>query len=513
MGLNYKKRDHGSQDAMWTSYSDLFLGLSIIFLLLYVAASLRQGTDGIRQFIENKQLVQKNADLQQQIKVYNTLKQDYLKTQASEEEQASYNVLMEKLDLLKEEAKDEKNMLRQKAMDNEKKEVALNQYQQMIRNIINSNMIAKSRIKNRDTLIDERDEEITVKESEIQDLEKNVAEKRAQIQLGEKKIDTLEDQLDQKLKQLQSSYQAQKLTKKKYEQQQAALRGEFEQKIDSLKQQNQSASQELSKVAQKLQQTSSALQSTQGQLSKAAQEKERLAQDKERLAQDLESTKAQSERTAKDLKGQLGTLGKKFQATQADLAKATDRLNAQRNLADKIKKSFGKAGVEADVDAETGDVILSFGDQYFDTGKANLKPQMRKILEQAMPVYSQSLFADAKIADKIQSVEIVGFASPTFKGKFIDPKSLKPEDRQAINYNLDLSYNRARSIFNHVFDKDKMTFDHQERLIPLVKVTGRSFLAHEKDKNYKSSSKGEDFCRVNDCAKLQRVIIKFTLKD
>ena len=136
---------------------------------------------------------------------------------------------------------------------------------------------------------------------------------------------------------------------------------------------------------------------------------------------------------------------------------------------------------------------------------------MRKILEQAVPVYSSSLFENTKIAEKISNVEIVGFASPTFKGKYIDPKSLNPEDRAAVNYNLDLSYNRARAIFNHVFDQNKMQFKHQQKLLPLVKVTGRSFF-DQASRNVANESP-ESFCRKNDCAKLQRVIIKFNLKD
>lgn len=140
---------------------------------------------------------------------------------------------------------------------------------------------------------------------------------------------------------------------------------------------------------------------------------------------------------------------------------------------------------------------------------------MRSVLEKAMPAYSASLFDDPKVSSKIQAVEIVGFASPTYKGKFINPKSLDPDDRKAVNYNLDLSYNRARSIFNYVFDKNKMAFKHQKQLLPLVKVTGRSFLSGADDERTPAASAGsaEEFCRKNDCAKLQRVIIKFQLKD
>jgi outer membrane protein OmpA-like peptidoglycan-associated protein len=158
--------------------------------------------------------------------------------------------------------------------------------------------------------------------------------------------------------------------------------------------------------------------------------------------------------------------------------------------------------------------MLSFGNQYFQSGHAELQPGMREILVKAMPAYSSSLFGDPKIAEKIQSVEIVGFASPTYQGRYIDPSSLSQTDRKAVNYNLDLSYQRARAIFNYAFDTDKMTFKHQKQMLPLVKVTGRSFLA-EGQGNGKSRvpADSDKSCDKGDCAKARRVIIKFTLKD
>ncbi len=552
MGFQYQKnKESHSSDSMWTSYSDLFLGLSIIFLLLYVAASLRQGTDGIRQFLENKQLVKETQDLRQQIKVYNNLKQNYMDKEASDSEKEAYQALMSKLDLLQEESKDEKIKLRNQALENENKEKALNQYQQMIRNIINSNVIAKGRIKNRDVLIDTKEEIIGEKDEEISGLEKTVAQKKSQLAQGEKKIETLEDQLNNRLKQLKSAYKNQKLTKKKFEAEQTNLRREIDQKIQNLKSQNSKVAQDLAKTSQELQKTAQDLNQTKSQVAKLGQEKSALKDEltgtQAKYQQEMESLKGQfakqkekeraqfesalqkeklsaaekvkreaqfrseAQRRERELGEKVAALDKKYQGSQKDLAKATERLNAQRKLADQIKKNFSANGVDADVDPESGDVVLSFGDQYFDTGKATLKNEMKKILEQAMPVYSASLFENQKVAEKIQSVEIVGFASPTYKGKYIDPSSLEAGDRQAVNYNLDLSYSRARSIFQHVFDK--MKFKNQQQLQPLVKVTGRSFLSHEKNKNFQAAGKGEAFCMKNDCAKLQRVIIKFTLKD
>jgi hypothetical protein len=55
-----------------------------------------------------------------------------------------------------------------------------------------------------------------------------------------------------------------------------------------------------------------------------------------------------------------------------------------------------------------------------------------------------------------------------------------------------------------------MLYRNQQRLMGLVKVTGRSFLAQ--DSGNKRGA-GADFCKLNDCKKEQRVVIKFNLKD
>ncbi len=554
MGFDYnRQKQHGSGDSMWTSYSDLFLGLSIVFLLLYVTASLKQGTDGIRQQLENQKLVKEAEDLRQQIKVYETLKQDYLTKQASHDEQATYEELMNKLTLLQDEQKDEKVKLLQKAQDNDKKEQALNKYQQLIRNIINSNMIAKSRIKNRDKMIDQKEDVINEKTQEISGLEKSVQDKSNEIRQGETQIASLEKNLSKQEKALKNAYIAHKLTKKKYEQQQEKLREEAETRIASLKSTNAKTEQELEAVNSELSKTSSQLNVAETKVDKLGQENNKLSGElaasdqkhkseidalkgtfsaqeakdragfeaqlaKEKLSKDQVAArqaqfKADADKRAGELAGQIAQLDKKYRDSQGALAKATENLNARKNIAKQIKSKFAQNGIEAEVDGDTGDVMLSFGDQYFDTGRADLKPKMQKILESAMPAYSASLFENAKIAKKIQSVEIVGFASPTYQGKYVDPSTLDPDNRQAVNYNLDLSYKRAKSIFNYVFDRNKISFKDQDRMLPLVKVTGRSFLAGEKSRDPATKDGSEGYCRKNDCAKLQKVIIKFTLKD
>jgi outer membrane protein OmpA-like peptidoglycan-associated protein len=438
------------------------------------------------------------------------------------------------------------------AKENEEKEQALNQYQQIIRNIINTNLISKARIQTRNQLIDTKDSEIATKDQTIVKLEQDISAKETQINQKENQIGKLQADLAKKVSELDQAFKRQQISKKAFEEQKRKLEADTNRRIQALEGEKQGLYQNLAKVAQDLDATRAELAIQAGRAAEIGAQKEALenelgkareqiqnqreellgefakqraadrkafedALNKERLSGAERAAREDAFRRAaaakeQELKGKLADLDKQLGATQAELGKALDRLNAQKKLADSLKKNLEARGVQADVDAKTGDVLISFGDTYFDTGRADLKPEMKRVLEQAMPAYAQSLFSDPKVAEKVSSVEIIGFASPTYRGRFVNPNSLEAKDREAVNYNLDLSYARARSIFNYVFDKEKMQFPNQERLLPLVKVTGRSFFPHTKDR-IRGVANDESFCQRNDCAQLQKVIIKFNLKD
>ena len=74
---------------------------------------------------------------------------------------------------------------------------------------------------------------------------------------------------------------------------------------------------------------------------------------------------------------------------------------------------------------------------------------------------------------------------------------------------MDLSYKRAKSIFNYILDEKEMNFSHRNSLVPALKVSGRSFLDLMKiDRNIASV---QQYCEKYDCKKSQRVIIKFNM--
>ncbi len=544
MAFQYRKNDNdGSHGTVWTSYSDLFMGLAFVFLLLYVVASLRTGATAIQQKIQMDKVTLRNEDLANQLKAYESIKNQYLTQEASPDDEKLYGDLMEKLDLLEDEAKKEKEDLAAASQNLAKKEKALNKYQQLVRNMVNSNMVAKTRIKKRDNIIGDQDVEIREQGAEITDLKSTIEVKRAQIAQGERKITVLNDNLNRRLQELKGSYAQQQMTKKKYEEEAARLRKQASTEISGLREQNSEFQGQLKGMTEELQNTQAALTETKGQAAALGQQlagkeeefrrrsaalqgafEDQRAKDRaifeDELSREKLSAAAKAAKEAefrakaaaqqRKLEGQIGGLRDSLLGTQKELATAKAELEARKKIAQDIKKAFERAGVKGDVDLESGDVTLDFGDHYFETNKADLK-KMEDILNKAIPAYAKSLFANKSVAERISGVEIIGFASPTYKGRVVNPESLDEEDRKAAEYNLDLSYRRARSIFQHVFNPDKMSFGFQKQMRSMAKVSGKSFFEENKVNRDLASLDVGSFCKKVDCKKSQKVLIKFSV--
>ncbi len=565
MNLNYEKIktkvEHGGNH--WTSYSDLFLVLSVVFLLLYVVANLRSGTVSIAQYTQLQQAKTEAEELRKQIRAYDSLNKDYLKNGASSDEIQMYQELMGKLSLLETEAKTERVKAAQQAREAKKKKRAQKRKQTKGKNVISANLVSAQRLKKRDLAIVERDQAIVDRNNEIEDLNRSIQQQESVIDSNNKTITGIENKLQQQIQEVQSAYQANRANKEQAEKQIAQLKAESMQRIDALRQENNGYMNQLQTAQQNILQKNRETEKLMSQLSdrdakynqaigdlekshqdallkeksayenglrsgtqnmagKLAQERAyKAAVEKQNQAYNdqLQTLKGELASNREQLKGvegkyqnDIGSLQKANDALAKNLQASIAKLNQQRELANSIKNNFKKAGIDADVDLKTGDVTINFQNEYFDTGSANLKGGMLQILKKFMPEYAKSLLQDPKIASRIANVEIVGFASPTYKGKFVDPSSLSTDDRNAVNFNMDLSYQRAKAIFEPIFDTRAMQFDHQKQLLPLVKVTGRSFLATERIPG-RTPSSGGDYCQNFDCKKSQRVIIKFNLKD
>jgi hypothetical protein len=565
MSFDYSRnKSSGHNESFWTSNSDLFLGLSSIFLILYVIASLRSGADGVNNATENKKLKVQVQDLQNQLKTYESVKEQYIQNQASREEKGEYVELMDKLTLLQEEAKGEKNELAKQAEEHAKKEQALNKYQQMVRNIINANNFAKTKISNRNEVIDEKEQvidvknqEILVKNQRISNLNRDIASKENLIRNKEAEAVQINTQLEDKIKELKKTYKNAKLTQKAYQARLKKLKDEAETRVSLIEQEKRTTFGELENAKLNLRQTQSQLDNAKGQLVQSQTELQEKGQEITKLSTKLDNAaadtqakinnlreqfdsekantraafenelrkqknlsaaeirrreaefKSQSEAKERKLAGEIAGLSGQLKSTENQLNQVKAELVARKKIASEIKKGFDKVGIKADIDLESGDVLLDFGESYFESNSANLTQDMRAVLQRAMPVYSKSLFGNKTVSEQISTVEVIGFASPTYKGRFIDPNSNKTEDRDGLKYNMDLSYKRAKSIFNYILDNREMNFEYRDALVPNLKVSGRSFL--DLMKQDRSIASVQDYCKKVDCKKKQRVIIRFSM--
>lgn len=470
MSFNYHKQKQDDQGHFWASYSDLLLGLSVVFLLLYVTASIRSGASGLHAQAKNQKLNREVQDLKNQLKAYSNIKDEYISTHASQEEQQEYIELLDKITLLEEEAKEEKKTLEKSMLEQSKKEKALNQYQQMVRNIINANALAKKKVMDRNQLINNQDQEILNSKKEIEALENQISQKEKQIEINKKILLSNINNLKEEVKKNQLSQKS------------------YAEKLNQLK---QKSAEEISMLQAGVSQYRAQLQETQysvQKISKALSESESNLNKSQSKIKGMEQSQMQAQEKINQLESEI---------------------NARKKVAEDIKQAFNKKGIAADIN-QNGDVILDFGEHHFDSDSSNLKKGMVNILEKAMPEYAKALLGNPKLANKVTSIDIIGFASPTFKGRFIDPKSEVDKDREALAYNMDLSYRRAKSIYNYSFQNKNINFDYQKKMLPLVKISARSYLDMFDEKRRPTDF--EKFCKSNDCTKARKVMIKFSME-
>jgi myosin heavy subunit len=357
--------------------------------------------------------------------------------------------------------------------------------------------------------------------SQIVQKERELAGTRDLVLKKEKELESQEAQFSAKLSSKDSEYaaklqsaQAEKsrilgeleARSRGYEQRMKELDGNYQKKLGA-----ERAQFEASLAKEKL---SGAEKEAREKAYRSKMEEERLAYEAKMkgLAGELDGTKAAIAQKESQYQMQVGKLASQNEGLSKQLAVVRAREEQKKRVIKKIADSFATAGINAQVNPNTGDVTINFGDEYFDYGSSKMKTQMKSILERAMPLYAKSVLEDNEIAERISSVEIIGFASPTFKGKYINPKELSPEARSAVNYNMDLSYKRAKSIFEHVFDPKAMNYAHQNRLLNLTKVTGLGYLRAQGAEQGGKLSDAE-YCDKYDCTKSQKVLIKFNFKE
>jgi myosin heavy subunit len=436
------------------SYSDLFMVLAFVFLLLYVLSSLN---NGIALIQEKHRSQQARQELEAKVARYEQKVDEAL----TETQRREYQELRDGLEKMREDARLARLEQEKLARLAEEKEQALAKYQDSVKTMA----VIQARA----------NEELKLKAQKIAEATQEVKEQNRTIA----SLQTVVESKEQALSQLSEEVS-----------QREAEIAQIQERVKELSSQETLAAQQ----AQELKRLQSDLSKKESQLKDAKSTQESLAQEKAALA------------AAKDQ--EISDLQEKFRKATAGL---------RREIAASLASRLKQKGIIADVDKGTGDVTVRFTNAYFDYNSSNLKDEMKRELETFIPIYAKSLFGNKRHAASIASIEIVGSASPSFKGQYINPRSIASvQDKAALNYNLDLSYRRAKKIFEHTFFTEAFKFDHKEEMMPMVKVTGTGYLqALEELKELPTpqQDKAKGFCGVYDCQAYQKVTLKFNLKE
>lgn len=504
-----------------SSYSDLFAAISFCFLLLYVVASL-QGTISHMETTK-KVTAEQQAKIDELVRRYeqmlsaHQLKKDQYLQNAQEQEKKMYEDALANLHQLKSAEEERKEKLAAELSQAETKARALSDYQQMIKNIVESNLALKQKVAEKEAQLAQ---EKVAYEQETQDKFKG----ELKYQIHKLKKETAKE-IEQRVAEEKKSFEAQL----------AAVESE---KAENLKQVEAAKAQERKELEAKYAAQVDALQSEKAktlkekaalkhQLNVIAAEK---AEAVRKLESDLELKVAAIEgdyktREAKmqvdaqnreaQLKAEAAAAKSNAREAQHALAQVRSKQEITKAIVSSLADEFKKNGIDATIDPKTGEVTLNFLNVYFDLGQSSLKAEMEADINKFMPTYAKAIFADKRNSDAIDHIEVIGFASPTYDKKYVDPSQLKVQNLDAVSFNLDLSYKRAKSIFKHMFNPKKLVYDHQNEIFQITKVSGRSFLEGTTAQDGRSPASAlsrEEYCAKFDCKKQQKVVIKFHLK-
>jgi hypothetical protein len=496
---------------------------------IYVVSSMQANVNSIhiqqkitRQNKENQEtiskIIKKYEDL---LLVHQSDKNQYLKT-APNHEIDNYNKAISHLQLLVEENKQQKDEFLKKARGFETKERDLNDYQKMIKSIVDANLSLKKKMNEKDKIADTEKEQLKnvlnlkFKES----LNSNIMKVKQEYHTE------LTNKILQKENDLKSSFSSK-------------LNEERKKMYDAISKINQEKNQEMAALKangqSEIQRLMQEKKLSEGQKNELIEQGRRQLGDlKNKYAQQLAAIEGQFAENKNKMVGEFGrdkenaitklkedfieekkVLHKELDNAKKKIDKILEKQNFIKNLARDLNDNFIKKGIKASVDGKTGEVTLSFSTVYFDKGQYILKEEMKNALSKFIPSYAQVVLEKKEIISKIDGFEIIGFASPTFNKKYIDPTSISTKNFGAISFNLDLSYKRARSIFEYIFNSNNIQFSQQDLMFKMTKVSGRGFLAGReisKEEEISTDISDGDYCQKYNCNEQQKVMIRFFLK-
>jgi chromosome segregation ATPase len=296
-------------------------------------------------------------------------------------------------------------------------------------------------------------------------------------------------------------------------------KGKFEAKIGAADQKIQTLSKQLKKMS-----SSELIASNTAKLCKknklAIQKRVSVLEDRQKTLGS--QTKKEQDQKKRELKG-LALKNRDLLSSNKNLKESLNNFaekvagvkgKLRTNIANDLASEFKKANINVFVDNKTGNVVLLMNKNFrFKKNSFQLNLAAKKTLKTIIPIYSKVLFGNSKIQDKIQGFNIIGHASPSYKGRFVKPLA---DNNTAYSYNMRLSAQRAASITNYIFGNRIGDYSFKRKLKGYTKAIGQGFTKPIKNKKIeinRSLASNNSNCGPYNCHASQRVELSFTLKD
>ncbi|MFZ4715470.1 MAG: hypothetical protein ACOYL6_17225 [Bacteriovoracaceae bacterium] len=480
------------------SYSDLFMVMSFVFLFMYVVSTINTGVSIIQ---ERSKASATRKKLEKTVAKY----ERKVEAELPPEEIQQFDELKASLAKLREDAKANREYQEKMAKLAAEKEQEMQVYEEAVQRMMVDKAKSAELIKEKDRSIASLKEDLDTKSKVLESKAQEIEKRTLEIAFIEERVNEL------KSKEMLAASQSK----------------ELKELTKTLQTKEQDLTQAKTKLNDLQKEKESLYKASIVQVNRINREKEALARtsigELQKLQAENEQIKAQSEEEKNKLTALKDSEIEQFKkAKEEELAKLhkkyiKDSENIRKEIALSLANKLKKSGLDASVNPTSGDVTVHFKNGYFEYNSSMLKEAMKEEIKVIFPLYAKTLFENKKFAGAISSVEIVGSSSPSFKGKYVDPRKMASVDEQkAMTYNLDLSYRRAKGIFEYSFLGNELDFEHKKEMVHLVKVSGTGYLQAMDDlvqleKSAQNEKQG--FCGIYNCDVYQKVTLRFTLKE
>jgi hypothetical protein len=481
ISMSNEDKNHESDSTVWTSYSDLFTNVAIIFLVMFVFALVKAT---VSQFRTVQSQIQHSNELKAKLSEadINQGKERIAKVEKTVSEMVQYEHVIDAKVL-------ELNEYAKKLQSNK----------QVLKDIIESQ--AKQ-----DAMMNSAHEQLKLEQNQRK--QKEIALEKAQKQI--KSFDQKENsqmeliaKLQRQMSEVELQFQENRLTTEKLGRDKAVL----SEKLASFSKQNEGLKKEYETLVGKYNQVNA---HSKGIADEAASLNSKLAQS----SGDADKWKGEFQKKLWELdhlKGQLAESQGRFNQLAQTMSKLKDSI--KNGVATKLKEKFKEKKLDAQVDPKTGEVVLLSGEAFnFEKGSAKLSKDAKSVLKKLIPIYSEVLLGDPKILSQISTISMEGHSSPSFAKKYVDPEV---QNADAYSYNMKLSALRAASVANYLMGNDIGNYPHKDKMKTLLQSVGFGYmkpLRLDTTRRTLASEKIQD-CGPWDCSRSQRVQINFLLKD